>query len=60
MIMIQFTEQECRYLIDELRIKVPRDQDERMMISDIMNKLGMNLLKDALDALKENIDDEDD
>ena len=58
--MIQFTEQECRYLIDELRIKVPRDQDERMMISDIMNKLGMNLLKDALDALKENIDDEDD
>ena len=58
--MIQFTEQECHYLIDELRIKVPRDQDERMMISDIMNKLGMNLLKDALDALKENIDDEDD
>ena len=58
--MIQFTEQECLYLIDELKIKVPRDQDERMMISDIMNKLGMNLLKDALDALKENIDDEDD
>ena len=55
--MIQFTEQECHYLIDELRIKVPRDQDERMMISDIMNKLGMNLLKGALE---EDIDDEDD
>ena len=54
--MIQFTEQECRYLIDELRIKVPRDEDEIIMISDIMNKLGMNLLKDML---KENIDDED-
>ena len=55
--MIQFTEQECRYLIGELRIKVPRDQNERMMMLDIMNKLGMNLLKDALE---ENIDDEDD
>ena len=55
--MIQFTEQECLYLIDELKIKVPRDQDERMMISDIMNKLGMNLLKGALE---EDIDDEDD
>ena len=33
--MIQFTEQECRYLIDELRIKVPRDEDERMMISNV-------------------------
>ena len=55
--MIQFTEQECRYLIDELRIKVPRDQDERMMISDIMNKLGLNLLKNTFG---ENINDEDD
>ena len=54
--MIQFTEQECHYLIDELRIKVPRDEDERMMISDIMNKLGINLLKTTFG---ENIDDED-
>jgi|TARA_B100000035_G_C20861057_1_gene491874 HD-like signal output (HDOD) protein len=55
--MIQFTEQECHYLIDELRTKVPRDDDERMMLSDVMNKLGIHLLKNTFG---ENIDDEDD
>ena len=47
--MIQFTEQECRYLIDELRLKVPRDEDETIMLASVMKKLGMNLLKVTFD-----------